>query len=399
MYIGYGLEMPDFQPLMAELASSGNASVRLLIEAHFPAHNFHPHRLRALAQQRERLWGACKVLLMTRVREPLAFYWSFFTWSLDRYHGHALHSDEALADAFWEWAPANLQANLLWRADAAVPAEASARAIDASSRARAFAENGGDVYISHFGKAPMERLLSALALYDLVAVAEEWDASLLIAAHAVGLRHLLYHRAGPPSCANGSCKRPLSSICPNRQICEARLRDRAPVDYHLHDYARRRFAAAKAQMGPHFPQWLAEFQRTNRAYQAKRRAQGNASLNGRLRLHRGKSCMRGAHTPACRSDLTRRQREARCDFRNYEKVVHEPGQTIVRPRGVPFDVYDNGGAGSGRCCSASHAFCQLVYTRRGHSLMQRPAGTRTVPRSSGRGRPTCIGTEPVLLLR
>ena len=190
MYVGYGLERPDWRPLLQELASINNNSVvpsRLLVEVHYPAHLFHERRIQALAQQRERLRGSCTIVLMTRVRDPLSFYWSFFTWSLDRYHGLARQSNEALAASFWEWAPANLQSNILWNAEAAIPAENSAAASSAAGRKAAFDEQS-HTYIKHFGRMARDRLFSVLELYDIIGVVEEWDASLLLAAHRVGLR-------------------------------------------------------------------------------------------------------------------------------------------------------------------------------------------------------------------
>ena len=375
MYVGYGLERPDYKPLLEELTSRNlsmgvGAPARFLVEVHYPANAFHPHRLWALAQQRDRLRGQCAITLMTRTREPLSFYWSFFVWS---HRAASLPSGaHALRRAFWDWAPPNLQANALWDAMVALPAEQSAVRREERPAVRA--------NLAVFDERAFSGLIAVLGLYDIVGVVEQWDAALLLAARRVGLRHLTYPRSVTPSCpssgdaANTSmgaarehsqpCLPSLDVLCPRdmRSQCGAKLRRLAPLDYRLHAFANESFTRLRAAAGPEFERELTEhrqrLRRFQMVYQAQQRERAAVSSQGRVVLRSTPCTAAQQRTERCRKRAAR-MTDARCDFANLVHVTSEGA--IRRPMGLPQDV------ARGSCCSASPHFCRIMYHRRGHT--------------------------------
>ncbi|KAL1528754.1 hypothetical protein AB1Y20_010085 [Prymnesium parvum] len=336
-YLGYGLEWADWSLLLQELTvrnSTTPTAARFLVEAHYPAHAFHTARLHALAAQRERLRGGCAIALMTRVRAPLAFYWSFFVWS---HRGGSLSASlPAVRDSFWAWARAapNLQANILWDAAAAAPAEHSA--LRPEQRRAAY------LLLRPFNATTYAQLSVVLKLYDIVGTVEQWDAALLLAAERVGLRHLAYPRPSSGCSPEGRVRCPpaLEAACPedSRAECEARIRGIAPLDHRrvaLYRAANRTFTRLRAAAGGAFEQRLSAFQRQldafQTAYHERQQMQANRSQRGRFVLRDFAPCHDGQQNERCRKRAARIT-DQRCDFANLAGVKADGG--IRRPTGA-----------------------------------------------------------------
>ena len=59
-------------------------------------------------------------------------------------------------------------------------------------------------------------------------------------------------------------------VCPNRSACEQLVREVAPVDYELYDFARRSINAAVAKGGPAFERQMRQLRRAKIRYAAPR---------------------------------------------------------------------------------------------------------------------------------
>ena len=115
MYWGYSVQTRELRKVVEALRSD-NATVRgtrLCVEQHMADDVAAEH---AMLQELRASLGAAAVYQTTRVREPLAYYLSYFKWAIV---GNKLaaeqggRGDASLGAYFLEWAPTNLQVWLL----------------------------------------------------------------------------------------------------------------------------------------------------------------------------------------------------------------------------------------------------------------------------------------------
>jgi len=227
----------------------------LCIEAHASATtaNFMPVVVPFVVELRARLAALAvptRVLLVTRVREPLSYYLSFYKWKVagiqrEQRGGHEYGS------SFLEWAPHNLQAWSLL--NGGIDTIAGPLGSLARPRARAF------------GAREMRALSSKLAHFDIVAPLEYFDEHLLMIADAIGLPLISHSAVAPPHMGLKKGERLSDAlVCPNMTRCRERVRAIAPWDAQLYSAARATFRSQLAAQPRSFHRRLRLF-RASRA--------------------------------------------------------------------------------------------------------------------------------------
>jgi len=281
--LGYGLYQgytqllwrQDFAVLqrIAERAVAEKRSPNhfIMMEAHFGFEEFANRPLSDLVRLKQLYQAAgvrCPIALMTRVREPLAYYLSFYKW------GVAFRIQEALTKGevqpqwgrnFSEWARQvpNLQSSIMVRGMTAMGAEYSGR-IHASRRT-----------IGPAGGRGWEELDNMLSKFDVVGTTQRFDETLLLAADMVGLPVLAYKYNRPK--AKGGFRGGKADICPDMEACRALVKEVAPRDVAMWEKYGKGFVAKLQTLGPAFERRVADFQaevrRTQPAWKAAPRAQ------------------------------------------------------------------------------------------------------------------------------
>lgn len=235
VYWGYGQDEPHWSRFLrnaTEVLRPGKrppGRVHLCLEAHFPVFRFMSDRVPRIARLREAVKGpgGCKVVLTTRVREPLSFYLSYFKWDIA---GRQQRGETAqYGKSFLEWSPPNLQTNALQNA---FSTEFASRYYDNRfpKRWQGFLDVRNETF---------EALLRALDEFDLVGTVEDFDSSLLLTNDLIGgaLPRLQYARTQPVHRHRSEKLPPLRSeeVCPDMAACRAHVRRIAPLDHHLYN--------------------------------------------------------------------------------------------------------------------------------------------------------------------
>lgn len=241
-YVGYdvsrtwtsrvGFEHEEFAELVRELQSSRTR--HWCVEAHVVARTFWDD---VVALRHTQFARRCCVLVMLRVREPLAWYRSFYDWAvLGRQRG----GDDRFGSNFTDWLPSNLQSTVLLSATSSRMAVQLAHK-PSSSEPRTLSGAG------------WSRLMRMVRAADIVAPLERLDESLvLLRRRSAFLRTALYRYKRPPPMRgpwSRAAQRPVESaaaLCAGAAAlrrCHEAVRAAAPADFRLHAKASRLFEA------------------------------------------------------------------------------------------------------------------------------------------------------------
>ena len=219
---------------------------------------------------------ACKVVLVTRVRQPASWYRSFWSWSgvRDRQRQNATLYGETLIEFARGYA--NLQSMLMlgkvnlglqaqfvgihspkvnlteYRcfrpfASGYAPQSRRARSVPPPGLAAALEWCGPDL------AGRVEHLRGTLRKFDVVGLLERFEETLLLIADLVGLQHLLRpstNIASPASTATSDNTTLLG--CANSLDCDAQLAAAAPVDTLMYAEVSASFAARVEAQGEGF---------------------------------------------------------------------------------------------------------------------------------------------------
>ena len=200
-----------------------------------------------------------KVVLTTRVREPLSYYISFYRWRIAGMQrgGNVIRLSatksvvQPLGSTFLDWAPENLQSIGLLHGDielfAGLKGGGWPGVYDRKTRRR---PHPYWVEHHHFDRAEYKRLLATLAHYDVVAPTEEFDEHLLLTSDLTGIPPLqeAQHAAVKPD-PQGMRGYRLSDleVCPNMTACREHVERIAPWDVRLYKHVRAAFHAQIAR--------------------------------------------------------------------------------------------------------------------------------------------------------
>eukprot|EP00966_Prymnesium_polylepis_P172772 3995760-Prymnesium_polylepis.1 len=206
----------------------------------------------------------CRVVLLTRLRQPLSFYISFFRWTV--YWRQLLNASEFGATML-EWAPRNLQSAIFLRPLDATWAEyVGVHTAHGRDKRRAF-----DQFDGPQGATQRAELRRQLRAFDLVGLLERFDETLILLAEMAGLQRLLYRPEAPHSTGRRAMRAlqpSVASTCPDWGACTARVRAVAPMDHAIYAEAEARFDRLVAERGAPFQQRLAAFRAARGAYHA-----------------------------------------------------------------------------------------------------------------------------------
>ena len=266
LYWGYSLGRltPVFDELRKQ-AVSGNTTHRIGLEYHHGFIPFSPDvvdQLRSLRATYHALDIDCRVVLVTRVREPLSFYISYFKWAAA---WRQKKEPATFGRNFTEWAPPNLQSALMLNSMDHMWAE---KGIGHKRRREAF--DGFDAHA-------WQRLHDLLLHFDIVGTTERFDETLLLTAGMTGLQHLRYHVNSPTR--NSKWKRGVADaeVCPDLDACRRHVERIAPYDVQLYAESTQRLDRLVHDAGESFQRRLALF----RAEEAEHRAHRQQMLRCR----------------------------------------------------------------------------------------------------------------------
>ena len=224
----------------------------------------------------------CRVVLVTRLREPLSFYISFYRWTVS---WRQIRNATAFGRTMVEWAPRNLQSSMVMAPLDATWAEfIGVHTEDGRSRRRVYSQfdppghhpAGTQDTAPGQGARRTEELRRALAAFDLVGLVERFDETLLMLADLTGLQRILYTRLVPSTTNHHYPQPSVAAVCPDRAACAARIREVAPTDHLIYDEARQAFEKRLAALGPPFLARLAAFRAANRQHQKRMKAKEDA---------------------------------------------------------------------------------------------------------------------------
>ncbi len=297
LYWGYGLHQHDaiMRHVVSAMLQGGNRSgggcahwpasrahLRLAAEYHYSRYplsvmltRFGPSSpLQHVAAQ-----CRCRVVLVTRLREPLSFYASFYSWTVAwRQHRNASEFGASMV----EWAPRNLQATIFMHSlDSSAAEFIGVRTRAAAEKRAVFSQfdppgrqPGSTIeQPPGVGAARVRQLEQQLRSFDLVGVLERFDETLLMLADLTGLQHLLYTRKVPENTNKrfarlNANRRTIDIACPDLAACKARVKAVAPVDALIYERAAADFDARVRAMGPGFARRLKAFRAANQRYSA-----------------------------------------------------------------------------------------------------------------------------------
>ena len=251
---------------------SNRRPLRLLAEHHYSRHSLEAilgHFGPFSPLQRVASQCHCRVVLATRLREPLSFYTSFYRWTVN---WRQQRNGTAFGKDMLEWAPKNLQSTLLLNPLDATWAEfTGVHTPEGRMRRRIFSQFDEGSLASPAGQTAFRRrqeLRRVIASFDLVGLVERFDETLLLLSDLLGLQRLLYTRSVPSS-TNPHYKQPsIAQTCPDRAKCEAKIGEVAPIDHQLYREASTAFDAKVKALGAPFSARLRAFRRANADYQA-----------------------------------------------------------------------------------------------------------------------------------
>ena len=234
------------QKLFVQAAETGQAPrIQMLIEAHFGWVELNGPIMKDLHSLRE-VATDCPIVTMTRVREPLDFYLSFYQWGVGF---RQRENPNLFGKTFAEWARLvpNLQSTMMLRSMAASDAEYHPRTyVRSHSRDGA----GGQ-------KQLLERTQAFLRQFDIVATMSRFDESILMAADMTGVRELLYKRNMPNK--KGGFRKTKSELCPDMQLCRDLIKEIAPVDHQMWNEFHPKFEKRVEDLGPSFAARVTDF--------------------------------------------------------------------------------------------------------------------------------------------
>ena len=217
---------------------------------------------------------ACKVVLVTRVRQPSSWYRSFWSWSgvRDRQSQNATLYGETLIEFARGYA--NLQSMLMlgsvnlglqaqyiginnpkvdlseyrcFHPSGYAPQSRRARSVPPPGLAAALERCGPDL------ADRVEHLRGTLRKFDVVGLLERFEETLLLIADLVGLQHLLRPSANVASPASTTTSdNPTLLGCANSLDCDAQLAAAAPVDEFMYAEVSASFAARVEAQGEGF---------------------------------------------------------------------------------------------------------------------------------------------------
>ena len=254
----------------------------------------------------------CKIALVTRLREPLSFYTSFWRWA--GLPGKQRNDSARYGASMIAWARRyrNLQSTLLlldtkaalapqfigigfntahaaeetapfWCFDGPVaswPRDVFGGLATRKTQVRRCNATGGE------GEARLATLRRSLKAFDVVGTLERFDETLLLVADAVGLQRLLHPPVQPRApwapapgrdadAAQRADGRAQAMGCRDDAACSLAIREAAPVDHIIYDEVNAAFDAKVAALGPPFAERVANL----KAAREERRRRDGAHLD------------------------------------------------------------------------------------------------------------------------
>jgi hypothetical protein len=211
----------------------------------------------ALRAHFARLAVPMRVVLTTRVREPLSYYMSFYRWRVAgmQAHGNVIRLSsvrsvvQPIGTTFADWAPRNLQSIGLLHGDVELFAGLKAGGYPG---VRAPGRTPHPYWTRHerFERAHYKLLLETLRQYDVVAPLDAFDEHLLLVAEAAGV---------PPLQAMKGVVLNNSQICSDQARCRAHIEEIAPWDVKLYRHVSLAFKRRLLKLGEEFASRLASF--------------------------------------------------------------------------------------------------------------------------------------------
>ena len=279
VYYGYTQTREGWQRLMKELQGilpnqNRSSLPKVCVEAHASqaSAEFASRRIPDLLALRSRfakLAVPFRVVLTTRIRDPLSYYISFYRWRVAgmQRHGNVIRLSstrsvvQPIGTRFLDWAPPNLQSIGLLHGDvelfAGLKAGGWPGVRDAAARRRPhpYWEQHHD-----FGREQYRQLLASLRHYDVVAPLGAFDEQLLLIAEATGLPPLSSeeHKAVRPDPQGMQGVRLNDTwICPDVRECQAHIARIAPWDVKLFKQVTAAFRERVRSRGAPFAERLA----------------------------------------------------------------------------------------------------------------------------------------------
>ena len=271
--------------LLTDIEKDPSAHPRVFVELHPPqpmrADDKFLSRIAALRDRERRSGSACKTVLLTIVREPRAFYVSYYHHFVQQYQAPGARHELAYGSAFHEWAIPNLQTlTLLHDPNVGFPSRAKAYKVDEST-----GERTTPLYLARQAansslvsdRAMLTALNEGLELFDIVGTTEQFDATMLLLSDATGLRHVAYKRANsrketvqrdhseitPAVNFSGLAGPGNEALAPSPDEARALVDRISPFDQEMYARWSGAFAERIAALGPTFEERLRAF--VNRA--------------------------------------------------------------------------------------------------------------------------------------
>ncbi|KAL1499014.1 hypothetical protein AB1Y20_013531 [Prymnesium parvum] len=256
--MGYGLYQgytqmywqKDFKQLRrlvdAALDRGETPELLYMMEAHFGwvefARSVMPD-LQRLAEHLKKKQVDCPLVTMTRVREPLEYYLSFYRWAVafrQKADPHLFGKD------FLDWAQRipNLQSTTMMQSMAAMAAEYFVHQWGSYHRAM----GGGKGAAAE--EAGWKRLQAFLDQFTIVASMQRFDESVLLASDLSGLPLILYKRNKPQQ--KGGFRGTSADVCPDMEKCREVIKKVAPMDYLMYDKYSQLFEERLKSLGEDF---------------------------------------------------------------------------------------------------------------------------------------------------
>ena len=169
---------------------------------------------------------ACKLVLVTRMREPAAWYHSFWEWSGVASKQRENISTDKLGETLIDWASRhrNMQSRSLM-----------------------------GVYAQRLEPLQVEEVREALRAFDVVGIVERFDETLLLIADLSGLQHVLHK-------AHNVASKPKEAVrnlgCAPPADCRAKIEALAPVDTTIYGEVSAAFDARVRAQGTSFSKRL-----------------------------------------------------------------------------------------------------------------------------------------------
>lgn len=227
------------QSIAKQAVSNGNTPNHLLmLEAHFGHTELNGKMLNDLKSLEQLYTGAgleCPLVLMTRIREPLEYYLSFYRWGV----GFRQEKDpDKFGRGFLDWARKvpELQSSIILRGMTAMPAEYMGT-LSPQQSSRDLPETWTE----------LEKFLDQ---FSVVGTVNRFDEALLMAADLSGLPLTLYKRNTPHN--KGGFKAKNYKLCPDMEACRKVIREIAPRDYLMWEKYSARFEDRVRAAGPAF---------------------------------------------------------------------------------------------------------------------------------------------------